>query len=116
MVSGSAWTDHGSCRGRLRSGCVGDGACRDSTDSECWCSASLRLSRSYLSHRYNGDRIFDAEPSGWLEAGRMVAYSDREQAASGKGLYAGRCTEDLAMVGIVAAPVPEYVGGHLAYF
>src|ERR1700691_5658990 len=115
MVSGSSRTDHWSRRWRLRSGCAGDGAGSYSADPERWRATHLRLSRSDLSHHHDGDWFLYAEPSGWVEAGWMDAYCHGEPAASGKGLHAWRCPEDLAMVGIVAAPVSKYLRGYLAH-
>jgi len=84
-----------------------------SPDSKCWRLADIRLSWHRISCDYHGGRLLHAEPSGWVEAGGLGSDRRRDQTACSNGPHSRRRAEDLAVVGAVAAAVPEYFGGHL---
>src|SRR5258708_34562919 len=51
-----------------------------------------------------------------MAAGGMAAWSKAAGAEDRQGLYAGRRVENLAVVGVVAPALPEYLSGYLDYF
>src|SRR5882762_11194744 len=116
MVSGSQRNDHRcGCR-RIRSGSAYHCSRRYAAHSNSRCTGNICLSGSRLSDSNGTPRLFYAKSTGWLETPGMVAHGGPGFSSVGKRLLARGSSQNGAMVGTVAAPFSEHVGGNFDYF
>src|SRR5205807_683769 len=87
----------------------------DATHSKRWCLEHIRLPGHRLSHRDNNFRLLYAESARRLEAGGLVADSEGDIGTCRARLRLERGTQDLAVVGALAAVVSQYLRRHFGY-
>ena len=87
----------------------------NATHSERWCLEHICLPRHRLFHRDNNFRLLYAESARRLEAGGLDADSEGNIGTRRPRLRFERGTEDLAVVGALAAVVSQYLRRHFGH-
>src|SRR5258705_122792 len=116
MVSGSQRNDHWrSCR-RIWRGSAYHRPRRYAAHSSSRSIGNICLSGSRVSDSNGTPRLFYAKSTGWLETPGVVAHGGPGFSSVGKRLLAWGSSQNRAMVGTVAAPFSEHLGGNFDYF
>src|ERR1700743_643884 len=115
VVSRSPRLDYRNRCGRFWSRRACDRACCDTLDSNRRCTPDICRSRSRIRDPWFADSLLYAESSCGLAARGMDAFNQIDRAALSEGVHAQVSFDDLAMVGIVADSVSEYIRRHLGH-